>query len=73
MRILDRKLKKTYPGNYIYPVYPFQPSTVDELTRNLERIEAAYAQIGTRGGIVEAKPELRLHLREHVVWERNTI
>jgi phosphate transporter len=56
MRILDRKLKKTYPGNYIYPVYPFQPSTVDELTRNLERIEAAYAQIGTRGDIVEAKP-----------------
>jgi hypothetical protein len=46
---------------------------MDELTRNLERMESAYAQIGTKGDIAEAKRELRLHLREHVVWERNTV
>jgi phosphate transporter len=72
-KILDRKLKKTYLSKYVYPAYPFQQSTMDELTRNLERMEAAYAQIGTKGDIVEAKRELRLHLREHVVWERNTV
>lgn len=72
-KIMDRKLKKTYLTKYVYPAYPFQQSTMDELTRNLQRIEAAYAQIGTKGNIAEAKRELRLHLREHVVWERNTV
>ncbi|EMD68993.1 hypothetical protein COCSADRAFT_130258 [Bipolaris sorokiniana ND90Pr] len=72
-KILDRKLKKTYLTKYVYPAYPFQQSTMDELSRNLERIEAAYAKIGTKGDIAEAKRELRLHLREHVVWERNTV
>ncbi|KAI1664084.1 SPX domain containing protein [Pyrenophora tritici-repentis] len=72
-KIMDRKLKKTYLNKYVYPAYPFKQSTMDELTRNLERMEAAYAQIGTKGDIVEAKRELRLHLREHVVWERNTV
>jgi len=32
-----------------------------------------YSQICTKGNISEAKRELRLHLREHVVWERNTV
>ncbi|RYO54982.1 putative transporter [Alternaria tenuissima] len=72
-KIMDRKLKKTYLSKYVYPAYPFQQSTMDELTRNLERMESAYAQIGTKGDIAEAKRELRLHLREHVVWERNTV
>jgi hypothetical protein len=72
-KIMDRKLKKTYLNKYVYPAYPFQQSTMDELTRNLERMESAYAQISTKGDIVEAKRELRLHLREHVVWERNTV
>ena len=72
-KIMDRKLKKTYLNKYVYPAYPFQQSTMDTLTRNLERMEEAYAQIGTKGDIVEAKRELRLHLREHVVWERNTV
>lgn len=72
-KIMDRKLKKTYLSKYVYPAYPFQQSTMDELTRNLERVESAYAQIGTKGDIAEAKRELRLHLREHVVWERNTV
>jgi phosphate transporter len=65
-KILDCKLQKTYLSKYVYPVYPaypFQQSTMDELDRNLERMEAAYAQISTKGNLVEAKRELRLHLR----------
>lgn len=72
-KILDRKLKSVYLNKYVYPAYPFQQSTMDRLTRNLERMEAAYSQICTKGDISEAKRELRLHLREHVVWERNTV
>jgi hypothetical protein len=36
-------------------------------------VEKAYADIVTRGDLEMARRELRLHLREHVVWERNTV
>jgi hypothetical protein len=72
-KILDRKLKSHYLNKYVYPAHPFQQNTMDELTKNLDRIEDAYAQLCTKGDLAEAKRELRLHLREHVVWERNTV
>lgn len=72
-KIMDKKLKKTYLEKYVYPAYPFQQSTMDRLTQNLDSIEAAYAHLCTKGDITEAKRELRLHLREHVTWERNTV
>jgi hypothetical protein len=72
-KILDKKLKSYYLNKYVYPAYPFQQSTMDNLTQSLERIETSYANLCTKGDISEAKRELRLHLREHVVWERNTV
>ncbi|KAJ4317536.1 low-affinity phosphate transporter [Neodidymelliopsis sp. IMI 364377] len=72
-KILDRKLKSQYLNKYVYPAYPFQQSTMDKLTQKLQHVEHAYSQICTKGDVSEAKRELRLHLREHVVWERNTV
>lgn len=72
-KILDRKLKSFYLNKYVYPAHPFQQGTMDQLTENLNQIEAAYAHLCTSGDVAEAKRELRLHLREHVVWERNTV
>lgn len=72
-KILDRKLKSFYLNKYVYPAHPFEQSTMDKLSQNLDRIEAAYAHLCTKGDVAEAKRELRLHLREHVVWERNTV
>lgn len=72
-KILDRKLKSQYLNKYVYPAYPFQQSVMDKLTQKLEHVEHAYSQICTKGDVAEAKRELRLHLREHVVWERNTV
>jgi phosphate transporter len=72
-KILDRKLKSQYLKTYVYPAYPFQQTTMDKLSGNLSSVERAYSQICTKGDVAEAKRELRLHLREHVVWERNTV
>jgi phosphate transporter len=72
-KILDRKLKSQYLKTYVYPAYPFQQTTMDKLSGNLSNVERAYSQICTKGDVSEAKRELRLHLREHVVWERNTV
>lgn len=72
-KILDKKLKGYYLNKYVSPAHPFQQSTMDKLTENLGRMESAYAHLCTKGNVAEAKRELRLHLREHVVWERNTV
>ncbi|KAJ4297640.1 hypothetical protein N0V90_005534 [Kalmusia sp. IMI 367209] len=72
-KILDRKLKRAYLEEYVYPAEPFQKSTMEKLTQHLSRIEIIYSRICTKGDVDEAKRELRLHLREHVVWERNTV
>lgn len=72
-KILNRDLKTTYIQDNVKPAHPFEPSTMASLTEYLRRIEQAYASIVTKGDAETARQELRLHLREHVVWERNTV
>jgi phosphate transporter len=72
-KILDRNLKDKYINEQVKPARVFQQSTKDHLHERLGQIEAAYASIVTQGDVDAARRELRLHLREHVVWERNTV
>jgi hypothetical protein len=72
-KILDRSLKTMYLEKYVSTAYPFRQSTMDKLGQSISQVEVAYSRICTKGDVVEAKRELRLHLREHVVWERNTV
>ncbi|KAF2205637.1 SPX-domain-containing protein [Delitschia confertaspora ATCC 74209] len=72
-KILDRNLKRSYLEQHVDTAYPFQQPTMDRLAQYLSRVEVAYARVCTKGNVAEAKRELRLHLREHVVWERNTV
>lgn len=72
-KICDRKLKSEYIKANVDPAYPFQQLTLDHLNNNIEKGEQAYADVVTNGDIDMARRELRLHLREHVVWERNTV
>ncbi|EDN10234.1 conserved hypothetical protein [Histoplasma mississippiense (nom. inval.)] len=43
------------------------------LNARISGIEKLYAELVTKGDLALSKRELRLHLREHVVWERNTV
>ncbi|KAI9737291.1 MAG: low-affinity phosphate transporter [Claussenomyces sp. TS43310] len=72
-KILDRNLKEKYLEMAVDPAYPFKPETTKQIEENIQKMEQAYADIVTQGDVVLAKKELRLHLREHVVWERNTV
>jgi len=72
-KIMDRKLKQSYLDSHVAPAYPFQPSTIEKLGSHISHVEGMYAKLFTSGNIEESKRELRLHLREHVVWERNTV
>jgi phosphate transporter len=72
-KILDRSLKSKYIEQHVMPAYPFRPETLKHIEENISRMEKAYADVATEGDVAVAKKELRLHLREHVVWERNTV
>ncbi|KAG9241627.1 SPX domain-containing protein [Calycina marina] len=72
-KILDRSLKSSYIKKNVTPAYPFLPDTTKHIDVNISKIEKEYAAIVTQGDVDVSKRELRLHLREHVVWERNTV
>lgn len=72
-KIMDRNLKSKYIESSVLPAYPFRPETLKHIEENIAKMEKAYADVVTQGDVATAKKELRLHLREHVVWERNTV
>jgi len=72
-KILNRSLKSQYMQSVVEPCYCFRPETTAELDKAIGKVEEMYASLITGGDLDAAKRELRLHLREHVVWERNTV
>ena len=71
-KILNRNLRPRYLEQQVNKAYPFLRTTMEHLDENIARIEKAYAEI-VKTDAPTARKELRLHLREHVVWERNTV
>lgn len=72
-KTLDRSLRRDYLASVVQPAPPFTDSTMAEIDRHIENVEGVYAGIVTKNNRQFARRELRLHLREHVVWERNTV
>lgn len=72
-KILDRNLRREYMSTTVSQAYPFTDSTMKRVEANIAMVEKMYADVVTKGDIQDARRELRLHLREHVVWERNTV
>jgi len=72
-KIIDRELRQKYMATSVDSAYPFLRETLTELEERIGAMETAYADIVTQGDVTLAKKDLRSHLREHVVWERNTV
>lgn len=72
-KTLDRDLKDRWMASNVAVSYPFRQSTTTSLNDALYGLEKGYATVVTKGDVEAARKELRLHLREHVVWERNTV
>ncbi|KAG0349135.1 low-affinity phosphate transporter, partial [Gamsiella multidivaricata] len=52
---------------------PFQPESRQHLDAQILRLQALYARTCANGSMAQAAKELRSHLREYIVWERNTV
>lgn len=72
-KILDKELKHAYLQAHVEPAYPFKDEIRKILEDKIMEMENAYTDVVTSGDKAMAKRDLRSHLREHVVWERNTV
>ncbi|KAL6453670.1 LOW QUALITY PROTEIN: PHO91 Low-affinity phosphate transporter PHO91 [Candida maltosa Xu316] len=75
LKKFDKSLNTNeYLENLPNESYIFKKSTIQKVDDRLESLVKLYALICNHGDDLEAaKQELSIHLREHVVWERNTV
>ncbi|KAL2203652.1 SPX-domain-containing protein [Sarocladium strictum] len=72
-KILDKELMSAYITAHVDSAYPFKDETKKVIEENISKMETAYTEVVCGGDAALAKRDLRSHLREHVVWERNTV
>ncbi|KAI5966294.1 PHO91 [Candida pseudojiufengensis] len=71
---LNTNIKDQYLDTLPSKSYIFKNSTMQKVNDRLDALIKIYALICNHGDDLEtAKSELSIHLREHVVWERNTV
>jgi phosphate transporter len=59
--------------NVVDKAYPYTPEARERLDEAIRRVVSMFAHFVTRGDEEIALKQLRTLLREHVVWERNTV
>lgn len=72
-KIMDKDLKAEYMAKHVDAAYPFSREALHVVEDNIDHMESSYTDVVTAGDRDLAKKDLRSHLREHVVWERNTV
>ncbi|KAF5112672.1 hypothetical protein DV113_002014 [Geotrichum candidum] len=72
-KTLNCQLRSRYLENTLSKAYVFSKETEILLDQKVDEAIELYSKIATENNIELAKTELRLHLREHIVWERNTV
>ncbi len=72
-KITERSLAQSYMDSTVLKAAPFRKETLEIIDENIGVMEDAYARIVTESNHETARRDLRSHLREHVVWERNTV
>ena len=59
--------------NVVEQAYPFLQPSRDRLDDGINRLIALYAKCVTRDDTSAAKRQLKIHQREHIAWERDTV
>ncbi|KAF9433188.1 low-affinity phosphate transporter [Entomortierella beljakovae] len=72
-KISENNTKKVYMNQVVLISYPFKRETTKRLQEQIDRVTIIYSRIFTDSNSEVAKRALKMHLREHMVWERNTI
>ncbi|KAF9919111.1 low-affinity phosphate transporter [Lobosporangium transversale] len=72
-KISENNTRRMYMNEVVLQAYPFKQETTAKLQGQIDRVISIYARIFTNSDLDVAKQSLRMHLKEHMVWERNTV
>ncbi|CAO1636672.1 unnamed protein product [Parajaminaea phylloscopi] len=72
-KTLGSSLKDSYLDGLVRKQYPFRGETVAGLEEHIQTLTQYYAKVVTSGDVALAFSQLKGHLREQVVWQRNTV
>ncbi|QRV75068.1 transport protein [Ceratobasidium sp. AG-Ba] len=72
-KITYNELKDDYMHNVVEKAVPFTQAAKDRVNNAISRTISLYAKCVTRGDHSAAIRQLRVHQREHIVWERDTV
>jgi phosphate transporter len=72
-KVTYSELKDRYLHNVVEISPPFTQAAKDRLNDNINRLLDLYAKCVTRGDENAARQQLRLHQRENIAWERDTV
>jgi phosphate transporter len=72
-KIMKSDLKSRYMNEVLHQQYPFKSDTINQLDCDISELTNYYAKVVTAGDILTASAQLKTHLREQVVWQRNTV
>ncbi|KAG0226156.1 low-affinity phosphate transporter [Actinomortierella wolfii] len=72
-KLADAQCLERYMKTVVDNAPPFQAESRKHLDDQILRLQSLYARTCCNGSMSQAAKELRSHLREFIVWERNTI
>ncbi|KAF4597064.1 low-affinity phosphate transporter [Pleurotus pulmonarius] len=72
-KVTDSNLKDRYLHEVVERALPFTQGSKDRLNDAISRLLDLYAKCVTQGDKTIAKQQLRLHQRENIAWERDTV
>jgi len=72
-KVTYSELKDRYLHNVVEVSLPFTQAAKDRLNDNVNDLLELYAKCVTRGDKTAARQQLRLHQRENIAWERDTV
>lgn len=72
-KVTDSDLRKTYYEKMVTTSDPFLPAQHVELERAMVAVRDMYAAVFTNGDQHAATGELKLHMRDHIQFERTTV
>ncbi|KAI8353274.1 SPX domain-containing protein [Choanephora cucurbitarum] len=72
-KVLDGNLRSQYLKKMVLDSRPFMPQTIDALRAQIERVEHIYADAFCNGHVSLAVRQMKTHLRDQVIYDRNTV
>ncbi|KAH9918924.1 SPX domain-containing protein [Epithele typhae] len=72
-KVTDSNLQDRYLHDVVEQAKPFMQDSKDKLSTRISTLLDLYARCVTHGDEVEARRQLKLHQREHIAWERDTV